>query len=214
MPDSNIPEDNFGDYIRSLRTKKKIGQRELARKIGVSAAYLNDIEKNKRAAPRPELVKVLEQALDADSVLLNDLAGLSKNALAPDVAEFIYKTPEVISLLRMIRAYKLNQFEIMELEKNMTSTNAKAIVIAAGLGSRLKGYTEALPKCMLKFGDKTLLERQLDVYRECGIDNISVVRGYEKEKINFDDLRYFENPDYRNNNVLCSLFQCLRGVER
>ena len=82
----------------------------------------------------------------------------------------------------------------------------KAIIIAAGLGSRLKGYTENLPKCMLKFGDKTLLERQLDAYRECGISNISVIRGYNKEIIYYEGLRYFENTDFENNNILNSLF--------
>lgn len=88
----------------------------------------------------------------------------------------------------------------------MTSSNVKAIVIAAGLGSRLKGYTEDLPKCMLKFGEKTLLERQVDAYRECGIKNISVIRGYKKEKINYPNLRYYDNPEFENNNILNSLF--------
>ena len=87
-----------------------------------------------------------------------------------------------------------------------TSTDSKAIIIAAGLGSRLKGYTESLPKCMLKFGDKTLLQRQLDAYRASGVDDISVVRGYKKEKIDYEGLRYFENPDYESNNILNSLF--------
>ena len=40
--------ETFGSYIRSLRIKNKIGQRELAKKIGVAPSYLNDIEKNKR----------------------------------------------------------------------------------------------------------------------------------------------------------------------
>ena len=38
----------FGSYIRELRTNKEIGQRELAKKIGVAPSYLNDMEKNKR----------------------------------------------------------------------------------------------------------------------------------------------------------------------
>lgn len=88
----------------------------------------------------------------------------------------------------------------------MTSPNTSALIIAAGMGSRLKGYTEHLPKCMLDFGGKTLLERQLEAFRSCGIDNISVIRGYQKEKINYDGLTFYENPDYENNNVLNSLF--------
>ena len=54
----NISE-TFGSYIRTLRIKNNIGQRELAKKIGVAPSYLNDIEKNKRTAPRIDLIKKL-----------------------------------------------------------------------------------------------------------------------------------------------------------
>ena len=111
-----------------------------------------------------------------------------------------------MQLLCIIKSYKLIKSKIAGLKKIMTAENAKAIIIAAGLGSRLKGYTEKLPKCMLNFGDKTLLERQLEAYRDCGINNISVVRGYKKEKINYKDLTYYQNDDYENNNILNSLF--------
>ena len=94
----------------------------------------------------------------------------------------------------------------------VSSINVKSIIIAAGLGTRLKGYTEALPKCMLKFGDRTLLERQLEVYRECGIYDISIVRGFKKEKINYKGLNYFENDDYENNNILNSLFYAEEAI--
>jgi len=196
----------FGNYIRNLRLKKQIGQRELARKIGVSASYLNDIEQNKRPSPRVEVLEALINVLEADIPTINDLAGLSKNDLPPDVIEFIRGSSELVSLLRLIKAYNLTDQEIMEFENFMNTSKAKAIIIAAGLGSRLKSYTENLPKCMLKFGDKTLLERQLEAYRNCGINNISVIRGYKKEKINYEDLRYYENPDFENNNILNSLF--------
>ena len=69
--------NSFGTYIRKLRTEKKIGQRELARKIEVSASYLNDIEKGKRGAPRAELVSKLANSLEADVGTINDLAGHS-----------------------------------------------------------------------------------------------------------------------------------------
>ena len=196
----------FGNYIRNLRLKKQIGQRELARKIGVSASYLNDIEQNKRPSPRVEVLEALTDVLEADIPTINDLAGLSKNDLPPDILEFIRGRSELVSLLRLIKAYNLTDQEIMEFENFMNTSKAKAIIIAAGLGSRLKSYTENLPKCMLKFGDKTLLERQIEAYRNCGINNISIIRGYKKEKINYEDLRYYENPDFENNNILNSLF--------
>ena len=86
------------------------------------------------------------------------------------------------------------------------SINVKVIIIAAGLGSRLNKYTESIPKCMLKFGNNTLLEMQLNIYRELGINEISIVRGYKKEKINYKGLNYYDNTDFKNNNVLNSLF--------
>ena len=42
----------FGTYIREVRINLGYGQRELAEKIGVAPSYLNDIEKNKRSAPK------------------------------------------------------------------------------------------------------------------------------------------------------------------
>ena len=59
---------------------------------------------------------------------------------------------------------------------------------------------------MLDFGGKTLLQRQIDSYKKNEINNISVIRGYKKEKINYKNINYFENTDYKNNNVLNSIF--------
>lgn len=81
-----------------------------------------------------------------------------------------------------------------------------AIIIAAGRGSRMQSFTDDKPKCLLRFGDKTLLEGQLEAYRACGIEDISLVRGYQRDKINVPGLRYFENPQYADNNILVSLF--------
>ena len=59
---------------------------------------------------------------------------------------------------------------------------------------------------MLDFGGKTLLQRQLDAYNKNGVNDISLIKGYKKEKINYKGIRYFENTDYRNNNILNSIF--------
>lgn len=47
----------------------------------------------------------------------------------------------------------------------------KTIILAAGMGTRLGKYTENLPKCLLPFHGKTLLERQIEVLRSCEIDD-------------------------------------------
>jgi len=202
---SNISE-TFGSYIRRLRIKNDIGQRELAKKIGVAPSYLNDMEKNKRTAPRMDLIKKLSIILKADLDLLNDLAGNSKKTMAPDIVDFVENNPQIVSLLRAAKNNKLSNDEITNIERKINESKTKTLIVAAGIGSRLKAHTKNLPKCMLDFGGKTLLERQLSAYRDCGIDNISVIKGYKKNKINYKNLKYFDNKDYTNNNILNSIF--------
>jgi len=198
--------DTFGSYIRRLRIKNDIGQRELAKKIKIAPSYLNDLEKNKRTAPKAELIRKLSVILKADLDLLYDLAGNSKKTVAPDIADYIEKNPKIISLLRSAKNSKLSDDEIEELEKKINNSKTKTLIVAAGLGSRLKNHTENLPKCMLDFGGKTLLERQIQAYKDCGIDNITVIKGYKKNKINYKNLNYITNTDYENNNILNSIF--------
>lgn len=82
----------------------------------------------------------------------------------------------------------------------------KAIIVAAGPSSRLYPITDGKPKCLLDVGGKTIMERQLEVLRQSGIDRTAVVRGYKGDLINYPGLTYYENTDYMNNNILASLF--------
>ena len=196
----------FGPFIREIRIQKGLGQRELASKIGVSASYLNDIEKEKRTAPKLDIIKKISLILSIDRNELNDLAAHSKKSLAPDIIEFLSRYPKINSLIRTIEENNLNEKQIESIINSISKKNTKALIVAAVLGSRLKKHTENLPKCMLDFGGKTLLQRQLDAYKKNHIKNISLIRGYKKEKINYKGIKYFENPDYRNNNILNSIF--------
>jgi len=197
---------NFGVLIRELRIKNGLGQRELAGIIGVAASYLNDIEKEKRTAPKQTVIKKLSKLLKVNINVLNDLAGISKGNVAPDIGEYIENNPSIVSLIRSIKDNDLNEEQIIKIENSLNKNNSKALIIAAGLGSRLKKHTTNLPKCMLDFGGKTLLQRQLDSYKKCGIKDISLVKGYKKEKINYKGIKYFENTDFKNNNILNSIF--------
>jgi choline kinase/DNA-binding XRE family transcriptional regulator len=203
---SNKNSNKFGTFIRELRLKKGIGQRKLAESIGIAASYLNDIEKNKRTAPKINVINKLSAVLETNKNHLHDLAGFSKKGVAPDISEFIESNPKIISLIRSIKENKLNNTQIDNLEKSLNLNNNKALIVAAGLGSRLKKHTKNLPKCMLDFGGKTLLQRQLDAYKKNSIKDISVIRGYKKEKIKYNGIKYFENTEYKNNNILNSIF--------
>ena len=57
MPLRLKSKKSFGLFVRDLRIKHGIGQRELAQKIGIAASYLNDIEKEKRSAPKQIVIK-------------------------------------------------------------------------------------------------------------------------------------------------------------
>lgn len=81
----------------------------------------------------------------------------------------------------------------------------RAIILAAGQGTRLKKYTDNLPKGMLEFDGKTIIERQIEAYRRCGILDISVVRGFAADKITYSDVKYYENTDYASTNMVESL---------
>ena len=198
-------KNTFGTYIRSLRLYRGFGLRELARQLGISAPYLSDLEKDKRGAPPVDLVRAIAKILDADSENIYDLAGKSRNTIASDIEDLLIAKPEIVSLLRSANFFNLSKQQILEIKETMTSLNTSVIIIAAGLGSRLKKYTENLPKCMLDFAGKTLLQRQIEAFKKNGLNKISVIRGFKKEKINYPDLTYFENKEYKNNNILNSL---------
>ena len=63
MKNKNSSSKSFGNYVRERRILHDIGQRELAQKIGIAASYLNDIEKNKRSAPKINIIKKISSIL-------------------------------------------------------------------------------------------------------------------------------------------------------
>ncbi|MDF1763305.1 MAG: phosphocholine cytidylyltransferase family protein [Oleibacter sp.] len=59
----------------------------------------------------------------------------------------------------------------------------KAIILAAGIGSRIKPMTNDRPKCLLKVGGYTILERMISHITDCGISEVVFVLGYLQEQI-------------------------------
>src|SRR6185295_10254399 len=58
----------------------------------------------------------------------------------------------------------------------------KAIILAAGKGTRLNGH-DLKPKCLFEVGGQTLLARQVEALRELHVDDIVIVLGFEAERI-------------------------------
>ena len=98
------------------------------------------------------------------------------------------------------------------------------VILAAGMAKRLRPLTDTKPKCLLKVGDRTLLERTIDAMAATGITELVVVTGYRGEMIrewintHRQTLKwtFIDNADYEHNNNIYSLWlagQVVRGKE-
>ena len=72
----------------------------------------------------------------------------------------------------------------------------KAVIIAAGIGSRLGHLTEKIPKPLIVVNGESIIQRQINSYRRVGVDDILIITGYQNEKFNFKNVEYVYNPDY------------------
>lgn len=82
----------------------------------------------------------------------------------------------------------------------------KAIIVAAGRGTRMKHLTEMMPKPMLVLNGKNLIEHKLDILPE-EITDVVIVVGYQGEKIK----NYFGNS-YRGKSIIYTEEPALRGT--
>jgi choline kinase len=81
----------------------------------------------------------------------------------------------------------------------------RAVILAAGRGSRLGHLGDDRPKCLVELEGKPLIERQIAALRRGGMDQIGVVRGYRPEMIDFPGLAYFANQRWAETNMVISL---------
>ena len=71
----------------------------------------------------------------------------------------------------------------MTLEKIPDVKSMKAVILAAGIGSRIRSISNNSPKSLLKVGDLTILEMMISHIQDNGINEIIFVLGYLQEQI-------------------------------
>ncbi|HJZ75743.1 MAG TPA: phosphocholine cytidylyltransferase family protein [Vicinamibacterales bacterium] len=85
----------------------------------------------------------------------------------------------------------------------------RAVILAAGNGKRMGSLTADRPKAMLEVDGRSLIERSLDALAACGIADVTIVAGYQQQRLR-DHLgasaRFVDNPRYRDTNSLYSLW--------
>lgn len=90
----------------------------------------------------------------------------------------------------------------------------RAVILAAGVGRRLRPETIQTPKCLIEIGGKSIISHQLEALEGEGIKSVVVVVGYKAEQImkhvvtNFPgiDFIFIYNSKYRNTGAAYSLW--------
>lgn len=89
----------------------------------------------------------------------------------------------------------------------------KAIILAAGRGSRMKDLTAERPKCLVELRGKALLDWQLEALRASNITEISIITGYKRELLANWGLVEFHNERWAETNMVSSLNCALEWLQ-
>ena len=73
--------------------------------------------------------------------------------------------------------------------------------------------TRERPKTMVEVGGRPLLSRIMQIYRDAGIKDLTVVRGYHKAAVDLPSVTYVDNDDYSITGELYSLLLALDGTD-
>ena len=95
------------------------------------------------------------------------------------------------------------------------------MILAAGMATRLRPLTTDTPKCLLKIGDRSLLQRSMDGLIDCGCKEFLIVTGFRHEKIEdfvharYDgvaEVKFVHNELYATTNNIYSLWLAVKEV--
>lgn len=94
----------------------------------------------------------------------------------------------------------------------------KAVILAAGAGSRLYPMTLNKPKCMVKVGGRPILDYQIRAYSVARIEEIIIVGGFKINQIKkycekIKNIKIIENRDYQTTNNMYSLYLAKEELE-
>ncbi|MEZ4752928.1 MAG: phosphocholine cytidylyltransferase family protein [Bdellovibrionota bacterium] len=82
----------------------------------------------------------------------------------------------------------------------------KAIIVAAGQGTRLRPLTDDRPKCMVKYKGKEIIDHILETISACGIDDVTIIKGYRADVLNKQNTKTYINENFDSTNMLSTLF--------
>ena len=86
----------------------------------------------------------------------------------------------------------------------------KLLILAAGSGTRLGDLTEFIPKSLVEINNKTILERQMNIFQKFQKNNVIVIAGPNKDKFSKFNVEIFEDLEYNKHEQLGSLISINR----
>ena len=90
----------------------------------------------------------------------------------------------------------------------------KALILAAGRGSRMGRLTADRPKCLARLGTHSLIERAVQSLKLAGCSTIGIVTGYRAELVAPFADRVFNNPRWAETNMVASLFAAAEWLSK
>lgn len=101
-----------------------------------------------------------------------------------------------------------------KIKQSKTFQVNNAVILAAGFGSRMMPATKDIPKPLIKIHGKRIIETLLDALIDAEIKDITIVRGYKREKFDcllekYPQLKFVDNSEYDSTNNISSIMKVL-----
>jgi len=109
---------DLSDLIKKKRLARRMSLRDLGTALGVTPAYVADLESDRRL-PSPELKQKLAAALDIPLETLEE----ADNRLSPDLHEWVEERPQVVNLLRSLRTSPQSEKLVQRLNRFLKRHN-------------------------------------------------------------------------------------------
>ena len=82
-----------------------------------------------------------------------------------------------------------------------------SIILAAGEGKRLGNLSKKVPKCLVPIFGRSLLKRNLEIFKKNKIKKIIVVGGYKSHLLRSKSYTLLKNNEFKSSNMVWSLFK-------
>ncbi|HHX57135.1 MAG TPA: helix-turn-helix transcriptional regulator [Clostridiales bacterium] len=110
----------FGGFLSEIRKSKGVLSKDLAMHLGVSAVYICDVEKDRKAAPKSEYLEKISEYLGLSNDEQNTMYDLAateqacKKGISPDLPDYIMEKDIVRTALRTAKQYNIDDDEWLE----------------------------------------------------------------------------------------------------